>query len=136
VSVQAIGNLERGRARAAQQGSAEALGKALGLVDGRRAEFLKAAKTSRRNTPAGSPTTGLVATSLTALCTPPAMVSDFVGRTCELEQLRSWSRQAGDNASGLTVAVVGPPGMGKTTLAAAASHHLAEQFPDGCLAVD
>src|SRR5436189_4078055 len=75
VSVQAIGNLERGRARAAQQGSAEALGKALGLVDGRRAEFLKAAKTSRRNTPAGSPTTGLVATSLTALCTPPAMVS-------------------------------------------------------------
>src|SRR5437764_7050568 len=81
VSVQAIGNLERGRARAAQRGSAEALCTALGLVDEHRAEFLKAAKTSRR---AGSPTTGLVATSLTALCTPPAIVSDFVGLTSEL----------------------------------------------------
>ncbi len=64
------------------------------------------------------------------------MVSDFVGRTCELEQLGSWSRQAGDNPSGLTVALIGPPGVAKTTLAAAASQHLAEQFPDGCLAVD
>jgi DNA-binding XRE family transcriptional regulator len=136
VSVQAIGNLERGRARAAQQGSAESLCTALGLVDEHRAEFLKAAKTSRRGTPTSSPTTVLVNTSLTALCTPPAMVSDFVGRVRELQQLRTWSRQASDNPSGLTVAVVGAPGVGKTTLAAAASHHLAEQFPDGCLAVD
>jgi tetratricopeptide (TPR) repeat protein len=133
VSVQAIGNLERGRARAAQQGSAEVLCEALGLVDEHRAEFLKATRISRR---AGSAPAGLVAASLTALCTPPAMVSDFVGRTRELEQLRSWSRQASDNPSGLSVAVVGPPGVGKTTLAAAATHHLAEQFPDGCLAVD
>jgi tetratricopeptide (TPR) repeat protein/DNA-binding XRE family transcriptional regulator len=133
VSVQAIGNLERGRARAAQQGSAEALCTALGLADERRAEFLKAARISRR---AGSAPAGPVSAPFTALCTPPAMVSDFVGRTRELEQLRSWSRQASDNPSGLSVAVVGLPGVGKTTLAAAASHHLAEQFPDGCLAVD
>jgi tetratricopeptide (TPR) repeat protein/transcriptional regulator with XRE-family HTH domain len=136
VSVQAIGNLERGRARAAQRRSSEALCDALGLAGELRTEFLTAAKTSRRHTPGISPAGSLAPVSFGALCAPPATVSDFVGRDSELELLRSWSGQARGAPSGLAVALVGPAGVGKTTLAVAVAHQLAAEFPDGCLAVD
>jgi tetratricopeptide (TPR) repeat protein/transcriptional regulator with XRE-family HTH domain len=136
VSVQAIGNLERGRARAAQPRSAEALCDALGLAAEQRAEFLAAAKAARRHTPGSPPAGDLAPASMWGLCAPPATVPDFVGRDRELRRLQSWSREARGNAGGLAIAVVGPAGVGKTALAAAAIHHLAAEFPGGCLAVD
>jgi tetratricopeptide (TPR) repeat protein/transcriptional regulator with XRE-family HTH domain len=136
VSVQAIGNLERGRARAAQPRSAEALCDALGLAGERQAEFLAAARASRRHTPGFHPAGDLAPTSVQWLCAPPATVPDFVGRDRELRRLQSWSRDARGSSGGLAVAVVGPAGVGKTALAARAIHYLAAEFPDGCLAVD
>lgn len=136
MSVRTLSNLERGHARAAQPRSAEALCDALGLDGEQRRELLAAARISRRHVAGGSARGGAAPAPPRALCAPPAMMPDFTGRDRELDQLRSWSRQAGDSPGGETVAVVGPPGVGKTTLAVAAAHHLAAGFPDGCLAVD
>ncbi len=63
-------------------------------------------------------------------CALPSPRPNLVGREEELATLRA---EAG---TGATVAVVGPPGVGKTALAVAAAHDLAAEFPDGCMAVD
>jgi transcriptional regulator with XRE-family HTH domain/predicted ATPase len=136
IHVRTLRNLERGSARGAQHRSAEALCEALGLAEGQRTEFLHAAKSSRRQVSGISAAAGTVAPSVRSLCAAPAMVPDFVGRDSQLDKLRSWSSQARDASSGMAVAVVGPAGVGKTSLAVAAAHHLAAEFPDGCLAVD
>jgi len=136
IHVRTLRNLERGSARGAQQRSAEALCKALGLAAGQRTEFLHAAKSSRRQASGISAAAGTVPPSVRSLCEVPAMMPDFVGRDSQLDKLRSWSSQARDASSGMAVAVVGPAGVGKTSLAVAAAHHLAAEYPDGCLAVD
>ncbi|HEU4425417.1 MAG TPA: tetratricopeptide repeat protein, partial [Pilimelia sp.] len=135
VSVRALSNLERGRARAAQRRSAEALADALGLVGEQRAKFVNAAAVARQRS-ADASRAANVAPPSSALCTPPAVVSDFVGRARELARLRTWARRATDAPGGSVISVVGPPGIGKTTLAAAAVRLLAADFPDGCLAID
>ncbi|MGD0704490.1 MAG: nitroreductase/quinone reductase family protein [Trebonia sp.] len=136
IHVRTLRNLERGSARGAQQRSAAALCEALGLAEGQRTEFLPAAKSSRRQSSGISLAVATVPPSVTALCAVPAMMPDFVGRDAQLDKLRSWSSQARDASSGMAVAVVGPAGVGKTSLAVAAAHQLASEFPDGCLAVD
>src|SRR5262249_28821018 len=133
-SVRALRNLERGRTGAAQRRSAQALADALDLVDDQRADFLAAARTARQRSTrpaavAGTPPHG-------ALCAPPALVPDFVGRAGELGRLLSWAREAGDARSGSAVCVVGHAGIGKTALAVAAVWQLSGEFADGCLAVD
>jgi len=70
------------------------------------------------------------------VCVPPTVVADFVGREWELRRLRAWARDAVAAPSGLVVSIVGPPGIGKTTLAAAAARALADEFPAGCVALD
>jgi len=64
----------------------------------------------------------------------PAGISDFVGRESQLAALSS----ALDAASGETAvaAVVGGPGVGKTTLAVTWAHQAAGKFPDGQLYVN
>jgi tetratricopeptide (TPR) repeat protein/transcriptional regulator with XRE-family HTH domain len=132
MSVRALSNLERGDARSAQRNSAHVLADALGLADEQRTEFLRTATAARRRS---TQITG-ISPPPQALCAPPAMVVDLVGREEELGRLRSWARRATDAPSGSVVSIVGPPGIGKTTLAVAAVRHLADEFPDGCLAVD
>jgi transcriptional regulator with XRE-family HTH domain len=121
-SVRALRDLERGRAQAAQQRSAEVLADALRLTVGERELFLTVAKEGRRRS--------APPVDVTALCALPPAVSDLVGRERELEQLRA------EAAAGSVVAVVGHPGVGKTTLAVSVAHQLRSQFPDGCFAVD
>ncbi len=54
----------------------------------------------------------------------PADVVGFVGRAGQLSQLRE---------SGRVIAVVGPPGVGKTALAVHFGHQIASRYPDGQL---
>ncbi|WP_431924638.1 ATP-binding protein [Amycolatopsis tucumanensis] len=127
VSVRALSDLERGRARAAQRRSTEALADALGLTGGNREDFLAAARDGRRrrSRPA-APFAG----------PPPAAVPDLVGRDHELDALRRAAADALTTPSGVVVSLVGHPGVGKTALARTAAHLLAAEFPDGFLSVD
>ncbi|SDJ04053.1 Predicted ATPase [Actinokineospora alba] len=118
ISVRALRELEHGRARAAQQRSAEVLADSLGLTGADHAEFLAMAHEGRRRRPTGNPNGS------------PALPPDLVGRQTELDWLRS-VLLAGDD-----VAIVGQAGVGKTVMAAFAAHQLSEEFPDGCFAVD
>ncbi|WP_435118437.1 ATP-binding protein [Amycolatopsis thermoflava] len=127
VSVRALSDLERGRARAAQRRSTEALADALGLTGGNREDFLAAARDGRRRrsrpvVPFAGP--------------PPAAVPDLVGRGHELDTLRRAAADALTIPSGVVVSLVGHPGVGKTALARTAAHLLAAEFPDGFLSVD
>ncbi|GLY55380.1 NB-ARC domain-containing protein [Lentzea sp. NBRC 102530] len=121
VSVRALRDLERGRAAAAQERSAALLASALGLSGDARESFVLLAKEGRRR----SVRTGN-RTMLYALPPSPGLV----GRERELERL------GGEAENGGVVVVVGPPGVGKTSLAVAAADKVASQFPDGCLALD
>jgi transcriptional regulator with XRE-family HTH domain/tetratricopeptide (TPR) repeat protein len=134
MSVRALSNLERGRVRTAQRRSAESLADALGLAGADRVRFLAVTGAVRRRTRPDVPV--VVTPPSAALCAPPAMVPDLVGRLRELERLRSWVAEAATAPSGAVVSIVGPPGVGKTTLAVAVAHLLGEEFTDGTLAVD
>ncbi|MFD9698097.1 NB-ARC domain-containing protein [Lentzea sp. NPDC059081] len=123
MSVRALRDLERGRASSAQERSSELLADALGLLGDERWLFLLLAQESRKRV-----TKPIDPTMLYSL----PVVGDLVGREQELEKLRERvSRPAGD-----VFVVVGPPGIGKTSLAVAAVRLLGESYPDGCLALD
>jgi transcriptional regulator with XRE-family HTH domain/tetratricopeptide (TPR) repeat protein len=132
MSVRALSNLERGRAGGAQRRSAESLADALGLAGEQRTEFVGAAATARQRGTGGTATHA----PRNAVCASLTVVADFIGRERELVRLRAWVRDAVDAPSGSVISIVGPPGIGKTTLAAAATRRLADEFPDGCLALD
>lgn len=122
VSVRALRDLERGRAQAPQQRSAEVLASALGLSDAEQQVLLTAARAGRRRTPHDAEV-GV----LNAL--PPAAPS-LLGRNDELTVLR---QQA---VTGGAVAFVGPAGVGKTSLVATAVHELKPHFADGLFWID
>ncbi|MEV6909751.1 NB-ARC domain-containing protein [Amycolatopsis sp. NPDC051071] len=121
LSVRALRELERGRAKAAQQRSAEVLADALGLTDGDRELFLAVAKQGRRRGPAPE----------TATCALPSPITDLCGREDEQALLSARAAEGGG-----VVAVVGQAGVGKTALAMAAADRLRPDYPDGCFAVD
>lgn len=123
ISVRALRELERGRANAAQERSAELLAEALGLDGDERKLFVLLAKEGRRRTT--KPIDPMM------LYTLP-VVGDLVGREREMRELRN----IGEELQSGVVVVSGPPGVGKTSLAVAAAHKLSRNFPDGCLAID
>ncbi|CAM5600087.1 ATP-binding protein [Streptomyces aurantiogriseus] len=123
VSVRGIGDLERGRRAAPQRRTVAALADGLGLDETLRERLLSAARAGR--TPGYSPL-GVRAF--------PRGIDDFVGRERELGRLTGLA--AGERAQPVVVAVSGPPGTGKTTLALHAARDLAGRFPDGQLVLD
>lgn len=131
VSVRALSDLERGRARAAQRRSTEALAEALGLTGADRSSFLERARAGRLR---GARTPALFPGGTVSLL--PTAVPDLVGRTEELERLRAAAVASADTPGGVVVSVVGHPGVGKTALAATAAHELRKEFDDGCFSID
>ena len=130
VSVRAIRDLERGRAKAAQRRSAEALADALRLAGDERRKFLDSASRGRQRTrPAPTPP----AHAANVSCALPPAVSRLFGRDTELARLKE---MAADGHPGGVALLVGHPGVGKTTLAIYAAQLLRPAFPDGCLSVD
>ncbi|MEZ0075447.1 BTAD domain-containing putative transcriptional regulator [Planotetraspora sp. GP83] len=69
---------------------------------------------------------------LTPAQLPPA-VSAFTGRT---PQLRWLDELAGDLTTPVAVAIIGPPGTGKSALAVHWAHRVRHRFPDGQLYID
>ncbi|HEY9329725.1 MAG TPA: tetratricopeptide repeat protein [Streptomyces sp.] len=124
VSVRGIGDLERGRRATPQRGTIAALADGLKLDEAERERLLAAARAGRnpRHRAAGARAF-------------PRGIDDFVGRETELTRLTAL---AGQTSSGqpAVVAVSGPPGSGKTTLALHAARELADRFPGGLLMLD
>ncbi|MDQ0904920.1 tetratricopeptide (TPR) repeat protein/transcriptional regulator with XRE-family HTH domain [Streptomyces canus] len=138
VSVRGIGELERGRRTAPQRRTVNALADGLGLAAPQRRRLVSAARAGRSDgyTPVG------------VQVVPPGHL-DFVGRERELAYLTGLARRVADRRAPrgggartdpdgppAVVAVSGPPGMGKTTLALQAARRLTEDFPDVQIVVD
>ncbi|MEU4740736.1 NB-ARC domain-containing protein [Actinosynnema sp. NPDC023658] len=123
VSVRAISDMERGRAKGPQRRTVEALAGVLSLAEREIRELLDAAKEGR------------VRRSVTQAASPvapsalPPDVADLTGREGELAALAAVAAQARTTS---LVVVHGPPGAGKTTLAVRAAYQLASRFADGC----
>ncbi|MFF2433415.1 ATP-binding protein [Streptomyces sp. NPDC058107] len=124
LSVRGIGDLERGRRATPQRGTVAALANGLGLGEAERERLLAAARSGRnpRHSAAG-------------VRAFPRGIDDFVGREAELARLTALAGQAAVGQP-VVVAVSGPPGAGKTTLALHAARELADRFSDGQLVVD
>lgn len=66
----------------------------------------------------------------------PAMCATFVGRDAQVQAMSAVF--AGKGLAGVprTIAIDGPPGVGKTTLTLRLAHDVAQHYPDGQLYVD
>jgi tetratricopeptide (TPR) repeat protein/transcriptional regulator with XRE-family HTH domain len=118
VSDRGIGDIERGVSRGPQHRTMEALADALGLGAGDRAALLQAARSGRRRPDP-------VAAHPLPL---PRRVADFTGREVERAALAGvLTAPAGAAPVAL---VTGPPGFGKTTLAAQVARDVRGRFDE------
>jgi tetratricopeptide (TPR) repeat protein/transcriptional regulator with XRE-family HTH domain len=138
MSVRAISDLERGRARRPYPYSLSRLADGLRLRDRARAEFIAAA--GRRL--AGDPAASLTAVPGGRPARPvprqlPGPVRQFTGRERELAALTGLLDRAGSTPAAVVIsAIEGTAGVGKTALAVHWAHQVANRFPDGQLYVN
>jgi len=133
VSVRAISDVERGRARTPQRRTVELLVAGLGLTGEDAAEFAGLARAGRRDrvAPAAGPPgfTG-------GQCALPPILIELTGREPEQRVLDACAAEADSSAVSQVLLVHGPPGAGKTALAVDAGHRLGARFAHGCLFLD
>ncbi|WP_051770028.1 ATP-binding protein [Lentzea albidocapillata] len=136
VSVRAISDMERGRARGPQRRTVELLAGGLTLTDDEAVEFAGLAQAGRRSAPPDDkpepPETPLAGTA----CALPPVLTELTGRQQEQRTLDGFALEAESSARSRTTVIHGPPGAGKTALAVDAGHRLAGRFAGGCLFVD
>lgn len=120
VSDRGIGDIERGVSRGPQHRTVEALADGLRLGPDDRAALLRLAREGRRR-PAG-----VVPHALPL----PRRVPDFTGRAVERAALAGVLRGGGPDPTPPVAVVTGPPGFGKTTLAAQVARDLRDEFPE------
>ncbi|UFQ99980.1 helix-turn-helix transcriptional regulator [Streptomyces sp. Go40/10] len=129
VSVRALADMERGRTRGPQRRTVQALAEALGLDSDEAAGLEKSAALGRpRPRTAPGPAGG----GPLAL---PRDIQDFTARGPALARLLELAQDTDAGVPVVTV-VTGQPGLGKTSFAVHAAHHLAPHFPDGQFALD
>ncbi|WP_328556888.1 helix-turn-helix domain-containing protein [Streptomyces sp. NBC_00358] len=129
VSVRAVADLERGRAKGPQRRTVQAMAEALGL-DADDAQNLERAAQLGRPRPRRSATPP--AYNTLAL---PRDIQDFTARGPALAELVTLAENT-DPGHPPVVVISGQPGLGKTSFAVHAAHHLAAHFPDGQFALD
>ncbi|MDJ0380398.1 helix-turn-helix transcriptional regulator [Streptomyces sp. G-G2] len=138
VSVRALADLERGRARGPQRRTVEALAGALGLDPDGAAELEAVARTGRPRPRAPAAPAARHPLAL------PRDLGDFTARRPALDRLTALAEgadragDAGGTVDGCAPVVVvsGQPGLGKTSFAVHAAHRLAPHYPDGQFALD
>lgn len=118
VSDRGIGDIERGVSRGPQHRTVQALAGALGLGADDRAVLLRAARAGRRRP--GAPAAHVLPL--------PRRVADFTGREVERAALAEVLTGAAGTAP--VALVTGPPGFGKTTLAAQVAREVRSRFDD------
>jgi len=145
ISARSISDMERGRVRAPQQRTVQALAMALTLDKRAHWEFIRLAKAGRTRN--GSRASGTAPAGHDARtprradlpwCQLPPEVCDFTGREPQVRQalrLVDAHRQAGLRATPV-VPLHGPPGVGKTAFAVHVGHRLCDRYPNGRLFLD
>ena len=136
LSLRAVGNLERGRARWPHPATVHRLADALGLRDHERARFISAvarrlAGASAEPVPDDQPHRGFGGPVVPRQL--PAAVPFFAGRRAQLAALTDLLDQAASSRELAVMAVEGAPGVGKTALAVHWAHQASDHFPDGQL---
>jgi tetratricopeptide (TPR) repeat protein len=144
VSVRTISDLERDRVGRPRRRSIELLAGALGLDQGRTRALVAIARGAPgvpggnghgepppAPTGPGGPRTGLLPRQL------PAAPRYFTGRAADLAVMNRWlDGAAGQGAAVVITAIGGTAGVGKSALALAWAHQVADRFPDGQLYVN
>ncbi|WP_454050619.1 AAA family ATPase [Cellulomonas sp. Marseille-Q8402] len=120
VSDRGIGDIERGVSRGPQHRTVVALADALRLGADDRDALLRLAREGRRRP-------GTAAPHALPL---PRRVGDFTGRELERAALAAVLSGAREGDESPVALVTGPPGFGKTTLAAQVARDLRERFPE------
>jgi tetratricopeptide (TPR) repeat protein/transcriptional regulator with XRE-family HTH domain len=120
VSDRGIGDIERGVSRGPQRRTVEALADALHLAADDRALLLRVARTGRRRPGTGTP----------HALPLPRRVPDFVGRATERGALAAALGVARPGEAAPVAVVTGPPGFGKSTLAAQVARDLRDRFDE------
>ncbi|HEY0451813.1 ATP-binding protein [Actinophytocola sp.] len=139
ISARSISDMERGRVRAPQQRTVQALATALTLDKRAQWEFLRLAKAGRARTGAPGQQVDDPQQVNPPPCQLPPEVADFIGRRREVERtlrLPDARLRTDRRAATPVVALSGAPGVGKTAFAVHVGHRLRGRYPDGRLFLD